>query len=178
MNKKFLCSPLSIKNIGENGVFSGYASVFNIVDKQNDLISPGAFKESLNKDKIKLLWQHNPSEPIGDIIELYENDIGLYITARLLLGIQKAEEAYLMLKTGVINGLSIGYMPIKYDIDHESGARVLKQVELWEISLVTFPANLAAQVVNVKSQDNEQKMLIRAIKKAKDVLTKPLLEDD
>ncbi|NSM56874.1 HK97 family phage prohead protease, partial [Wolbachia endosymbiont of Atemnus politus] len=169
--KKFLCSPLSIKNIGENGIFSGYASVFNIVDKQNDLILPGAFKENLNKDKIKLLWQHNPSKPIGNIIDICENDVGLYITAHLLLGIRKAEEAYLMLKTGVINGLSIGYMPIKYDIDHESGARVLRQVELWEVSLVTFPANSAAQVVNVKSQDSEQEMLMRAIQKANDVLT-------
>ncbi|NSX83432.1 HK97 family phage prohead protease, partial [Wolbachia endosymbiont of Atemnus politus] len=69
------------------------------------------------------------------------------------------------------NGLSIGYMPIKYDIDHESGARVLRQVELWEVSLVTFPANSAAQVVNVKSQDSEQEMLMRAIQKANDVLT-------
>lgn len=171
MSKKFLCSSLSIKSIEENGLFSGYASVFNVVDKQNDLILPGAFKENLNKDKIKLLWQHNQSEPIGYIIDIHENDVGLYITAHLLLGIQKAEEVYLMLKTGVINGLSIGYIPLEYDIDHESGARVLKQVELWEVSLVTFPANLAAQVVNVKSQDNEQKMLIRAIKKAKDVLT-------
>ncbi|NEV49217.1 hypothetical protein EUZ93_01680 [Wolbachia pipientis] len=64
MDKKFLYSPLSIKSIGENGVFSGYASVFNIVDKQNDLILPGAFKENLNRNKIKLLWQHNPGEPI------------------------------------------------------------------------------------------------------------------
>nr|WP_232503112.1 HK97 family phage prohead protease [Wolbachia endosymbiont of Cimex lectularius] len=171
MNKKFFCSSLSIKSIEENGVFSGYVSVFNVVDKQNDLILPGAFKENLNKDKTTLLWQHNPSEPIGYIIDIHENDVGLYITAHLLLGIQKAEEVYLMLKTGVINGLSIGYIPIEYDIDHESEARVLRQVELWEVSLVTFPANLAAQVVNVKSQDNEQKVLIRAIKKARDALT-------
>lgn len=77
MNKKFLYSPLSIKSIEENGVFSGYAS----------------------------------------IIDIYENDVGLYITAHLLLGIQKAEEVYLMLKTGTINGLSIGYIPIEYDVD-------------------------------------------------------------
>ncbi|MGL9717327.1 MAG: HK97 family phage prohead protease [Wolbachia sp.] len=171
MNKKFLCSSLSIKNIGENGVFSGYASVFNIVDTQNDLILPGAFKENLDKDKIKLLWQHNSGEPIGNIIDICENDVGLYITAHLLLGIRKAEEAYLMLKTGVINGLSIGYIPIKYDIDHESGARVLRQVELWEVSLVTFPANLAAQVISVKNQYNEQEMLAKAIEKANAVLT-------
>jgi phage head maturation protease len=56
MSKKFLYSPLSIKSIEENGVFSGYASVFNIVDKQNDLILPGAFKKKLSKNKIKLLW--------------------------------------------------------------------------------------------------------------------------
>lgn len=89
MNKKFLYSPLSIKSIEENGVFSGYASVFNIVDKQNDLILPGAFKSNLNKSQIKLLWQHNPSEPIGNITDICENDIGLYITAHLLFGIQK-----------------------------------------------------------------------------------------
>ncbi|MCX3065366.1 HK97 family phage prohead protease [Wolbachia endosymbiont of Drosophila pseudotakahashii] len=127
MNKKFLYSPLSIKSIGENGVFSGYASVFNIIDKQNDLILPGAFKENLNRNKIKLLWQDNPDEPIGSIIDIYE-------------------------------------------VDHKSGARVLKQVELWEVSLVTFPANLAAQVINVKNQNNEQEVLARAIEKANAVL--------
>ena len=131
---------------------------------------PGAFKENLNRNKIKLLWQHNPDEPIGSIIDIYENDVGLYITAHLLLGIQKAEEVYLMLKTGAINGLSIGYIPIEYDVDHKSGARVLKQVELWEVSLVTFPANLAAQVINVKNQNNEQGVLARAIEKANAVL--------
>nr|WP_256438225.1 HK97 family phage prohead protease [Wolbachia endosymbiont of Spodoptera picta] len=89
----------------------------------------------------------------------------------MLFGIQKAEEAYLMLKTGTINGLSIGYIPIEYDVDHESGARVLKQVELWEVSLVTFPANLSAQVINVKNHYNEQEMLARAIEKANSVLT-------
>ncbi|APR98810.1 HK97 family phage prohead protease [Wolbachia endosymbiont of Folsomia candida] len=170
MSKKFLFLPLLLKNIEENGLFSGYASVFNIVDKQNDLILPGAFGKSLNKNKIKLLWQHDPSEPIGNIIDIYENDVGLYITAHLLLGVQKAKEAYLMLKAGTIDGLSIGYIPVKYDIDHETGARVLKQVELWEVSLVTFPANSAAQVINVKGQNTEQKILISAIEKANDVL--------
>ncbi|MGL9681596.1 MAG: HK97 family phage prohead protease [Wolbachia sp.] len=100
----------------------------------------------MNKDKTKLLWQHNTSETIGFIIDVNENDVGLYITAHLLLGIKRQKEVYLMLKTEVINVLSIGYIPIEYDIDHESEARVLKQVESWEVSLVTFPANLAAQV--------------------------------
>lgn len=170
MIKKFLYSSLSIKNITENGLFSGYASIFNVIDKQNDLILPGAFKESLGKNKIRLLWQHDPGEPIGNIIDIYENDVGLYIVAHLLLGIKKAEEAYLMLKAGTINGLSIGYIPKKYDVDHESGARLLKQVELWEVSLVTFPANSKAQVIDVKSQNYEEDMLKEAIKKANDTL--------
>ncbi|MGL9726014.1 MAG: HK97 family phage prohead protease [Wolbachia sp.] len=74
-------------------------------------------------------------------------------------------------KTGTINGLSIGYIPIEYDVNSESGARILKQVELWEVNLVTFPANLAAQVIDVKHQINEQEILIRAIEKANSVLT-------
>lgn len=97
--------------------------------------------------------------------------MGLYITAYLLLGVQKAKEAYLMLKSGTIDGLSIGYVPVKYDVDHETGARVLKQVEFWEVSLVTFPANSAAQVINVKGQSTEQEILIRTIEKVNDVLT-------
>ena len=119
---------------------------------------------------MKLLWQHDPGEPIGNVIDIYENDVGLYITARLLLSVQKAKDVYLMLKAGTIDGLSIGYIPIKYDTDNETGARVLKQVELWEVSLVTFPANSDAQVVNVKSQSNEQEMLVRAIEKANEIL--------
>lgn len=170
MNKKFLHSSLSLKNIEENGIFSGYASVFNIIDKQNDLILPGAFKKNLNNNKIKLLWQHDPGEPIGKIIDVYENDVGLYIVAQLLLSIQKAKEIYLMLKAGMIDGLSIGYVPVKYDTDHETGARILKQIELWEVSLVTFPANSVAQVVNVKNQNSEQMILVQAIGKAKNVL--------
>ncbi|MDN5248181.1 MAG: HK97 family phage prohead protease [Wolbachia endosymbiont of Tyrophagus putrescentiae] len=171
MNKKFFYSSLSLKNIEENGIFSGYASVFNVVDKQNDLILPGAFKKDLNRNKIKLLWQHDPGEPVGNIIDIYENDFGLYIIAHLLLSIQKAKDVYLMLKAGMIDSLSIGYVPIKHDIDYKTGARVLKQVELWEVSLVTFPANSAAQVVDVKSQNNEQEALFRAMERAKKILT-------
>ena len=166
MDKKFLHSMLLLKDIEKNGVFSGYASVFNVIDKQNDLILPGAFKKNLNNNKVKLLWQHDPGEPIGNIIDIYENEVGLYIVAQLLLSIQKAKDVYLMLKSEMIDGLSIGYIPVKYDIDHETGTRLLKEVELWEVSLVTFPANLAAQVVNVKGQENEQKTLIKAVNRA------------
>lgn len=76
-----------------------------------------------------------------------------------------------MLKAGVIDGISIGYVPVKYDTDYQTGARVLKQVELWEVSLVTFPANLAAQVIDFKNQIDEHEMLVIAIQKANEVVT-------
>lgn len=166
MNKKFLHSSLSLKKIENSGIFSGYASVFNIIDKHNDIILPGAFQKSLSKNKIKLLWQHDPTEPIGIINNIHENEIGLHIVAQLLLSIQKAKDVYLMLKTEMIDGLSIGYIPTEYEIDYKTGTRFLKEVELWEISLVTFPSNLAAQVVNVKNHKNEKEILIEAVQRA------------
>ncbi|MDD9336110.1 MAG: HK97 family phage prohead protease [Wolbachia sp.] len=90
----------------------------------------------------------------------------------MFLGIQRAKEVYLMLKAGTIDGLLIGYIPVKCDVDHETGARILKQEELWEVSLVTFPANSAAKIINVKNQNNDQEMLVRAIKKASRLLSK------
>ncbi len=172
MNKKLFHSTLSLKSIQENGIFSGYASVFNIVDEQNDVILPGAFTETILKKtgKIKLLWQHRSCEPIGNILEISENKVGLYITANLLLDLQKAKEAYVMLKAGTIDSLSIGYVPLQYDIDQETGVRVLKQVDLWEISLVTFPANSNSRIINVKHKTKEEIDLIYAIEKAKDIL--------
>ncbi|QGR02109.1 HK97 family phage prohead protease [Ehrlichia ruminantium] len=143
---------LSDKNIKNCGTFSGYASIFNIVDKQKDIILPGAFSSTI-KDfhKVKLLWQHNCTEPIGNIVNMTEDHIGLHITANLLLDLQKGKEAYLMLKNGIINALSIGYQAIDYNTDFKTGIRTLKKISLWEISLVTFPANTQSQVTYVKN---------------------------
>lgn len=170
MNKKFFSSALSLKSIEENGTFSGYASVFNIIDEQDDIILPGAFTETILKKagRIKLLWQHQHDEPIGNILEINENKVGLYIVANLLLDLQKAREAYVMLKSGTIDSLSIGYVPLQYDIDQKTGVRSLNKVDLWEVSLVTFPANSHSRVINVKAK--EETNLIYAIEKAKEIL--------
>ncbi|WP_333023001.1 HK97 family phage prohead protease [Wolbachia endosymbiont of Pentidionis agamae] len=130
------------------------------------MLIKGAFQNSLTS-KIKLLWQHDANEPIGNIIDVYEDDFGLYIVACLLLAIQKAKEVYVMLKAGTIDSLSIGYIPIQHEIDRVTGARILKQVELLEVSLVTFPANPIAQVINVKDQNQE---LINSIERAQNIL--------
>ena len=142
---------LSGKDIKHSGTFSGYASVFNVVDKQNHIILPGAFSSAVkNFHKVKLLWQHNSAEPIGNITSMVENNIGLYITANLLLDLQKGKEAYLMIKNGIINALSIGYTVIDDYIDVRTGIRILKKISLWEISLVTFPANTHSKITEVK----------------------------
>lgn len=143
---------LEIKSVDEQGCFKGYASVFGVLDNQNDILVPGAFSASLygRVHDIKLLWQHQQSEPIGVFDVIREDKRGLYVEGRLLLQVQKAQEAYALLKERAISGLSIGYSPVRYHIDPATQVRELREVALWEISLVTFPANSDAQVSLVK----------------------------
>lgn len=97
-----------------------------------------------------MLWQHHPSEPIGVWEEIKEDNIGLFVRGRLLTTVQKARETYELMKAGVIDGMSIGYRTIKSLRDDATGFRTLKEVDLWEISLVTFPMLPSATVTSVK----------------------------
>lgn len=149
--RKRLACALEIKSIDMQGRFAGYASVFNVVDNQRDIMLRGAFARTL-KDRIgeiKLLWQHQQDEPIGVFDTMFEDARGLYVEGRLLLNVQRAKEAHTLMKAGALRGLSIGYSPTRYHID-KKGIRHLAEVELWEVSLVTFPANEAANVTVVK----------------------------
>lgn len=145
---------LQLKHLDENGAFSGYGSIFNVVDSQQDMILPGAFRNTIRDGAadIKLLWQHNFDEPIGIFTLLREDARGLYVEGKLLLDVQRAKEAHSLLKAGALGGLSIGYVPVRHHIDGETGVRVLEEVALYEISLVTFPANEQARVSQVKSE--------------------------
>lgn len=150
--KHQLTCELEIKSITEEGRFAGYASVFGVTDNQRDVILPGAFSKSLQQPArdVRLLWQHRMDEPIGRFEQIFEDAKGLYVEGRLLLGVARAKEAYELLRSGALGGLSIGYKPINYEFDEINGTRRLSEVELFEISLVTFPANEAAQVTVVK----------------------------
>ncbi|PIR39583.1 MAG: HK97 family phage prohead protease [Alphaproteobacteria bacterium CG11_big_fil_rev_8_21_14_0_20_39_49] len=150
---KHINCKLDIKGVEEDGTFSGYASVFNVVDSQNDIIANGAFKRCLErkKDSIKLLWQHKLDEPIGVFESLYEDSHGLFVKGRLLLDIKRAKEAYSLLKSGAINGMSIGYSVVSASYYEDNGVRIIEDVDLFEISLVTFPANENATITSVKS---------------------------
>lgn len=157
VNKKHYVGKLHIKSMDEQGEFSGYGAVFGNIDSYGDIIVRGAFQNCLKMMKpqdCKMLWQHNTEEPIGVYKELYEDENGLYVKGSLLIDeVDKARECYALLKAGAIDGLSIGYTVnpggAKMGPD---GNRYLNDLKLWEISVVTFPANQEANIDSVKSE--------------------------
>ncbi len=143
---------LAVKSLGDKGRFSGYASVFGVEDRDGDVMLPGAFGKTLaGRAQLPLLWQHDASEPVGYLHVLREDAHGLFVEGRLLLEVARAREAYALMKAGVLDGLSIGYRAVDYAIDTATGLRQLREVELVEVSLVTFPANEGAVVTQLKS---------------------------
>lgn len=158
LNTKRLYCPFEVKEIAETGVFSGYASVFGNIDAYGDMVMPGAFAKSLASKMPALLWQHDTYEPIGVWQELKEDKKGLFATGQLLVdGVTRAKEAYSLLRAGALNGLSIGYMLNEYEwvkTDDEE-FRKLTEIDLWEVSLVTFPANDEARISDVKEAISE-----------------------
>ncbi len=147
---------LEVRAIGEDGTIEGYGSIFNFVDSYSDVVEQGAFTKSLADHKSKgtmpaMLWQHEEDEPIGVWTEMSEDKSGLKVKGRLVLETQKGREAYALLKAGAINGLSIGFMATKRAYDETGNIRTVSEIDLWEVSLVTFPANTKARITDVKS---------------------------
>jgi uncharacterized protein len=127
--------------IGEDGSFSGYASLFDRIDLSRDRVRPGAFRASLARKGaagIRMLWQHDPAEPIGVWLSLVEDARGLLVQGRLA-SVTRAREARSLLAEGALDGLSIGFRIEKASTDPRTGIRDLTEIDLWEISLVTFP---------------------------------------
>jgi HK97 family phage prohead protease len=154
--KQNLEFPLEVKELTDTGVFKGYGSVFDVVDAWDDVVLKGAFVKSIARKKPALLWQHDSGSPIGVYTSVEEDDKGLKLEGRLLIdSVAQAKEAHALLRAGAISGLSIGYMPLawEYETRKEKRVRVLKEIDLWETSLVTFPANPKAVVGSVKSMD-------------------------
>lgn len=161
MNIKTMDFGFQIKSVSEAGKFSGYGSVFGVKDSYDEIVAPGAFAESLASHKAKgsmpaLLWQHRSGEPIGVYTKMEEDSIGLMVEGQLALKTSRGAEAYELLKMGAISGLSIGFVPREDKYDKVTGIRTLNKVDLWETSLVTFPANDAARVQGVKSIEDLQ----------------------
>lgn len=158
MNKKYMSRDLVVKEISEDGVFSGYASVFDVKDHARDIVLKGAFAGTIAKLKesgksIPILWQHDSKKPIGKFTSIEEDDYGLAVTGKLVLGVEQAREAHALLMEKVVDGLSIGYYikegGVKFDAEKE--AWLLGDLELIETSIVTFPCNESATISDVKT---------------------------
>ena len=148
---------LQIKAAGTDGSVEGYGSVFGVRDNYDDVIVAGAFQASLAAHRAAgtmpaMLWQHDETEPIGIWTEIVEDAKGLRMKGMLALDTARGKEAYALLKMGALNGLSIGFMSKKWS--YEGDLRILAEVDLWEVSMVTFPANEAARITSVKSADD------------------------
>ena len=159
MNRKNFNAPFELKKLDEGGMFEGYASVFGVKDYDGDVIVKGAFKnaiENFNKGnrRPKMLWQHNPSIIIGKWTDMYEDDKGLHVKGTLFTDVEKGAEAYALMKHKELDGMSVGF-----NINNataESGGRVIDDLELWEISVVTWGANPEALVSSVKCIQTER----------------------
>ncbi len=148
MKMEYKFAPLEAE-VKADGTISGYASRFGIKDQGGDIVVKGAFGDSLNQRSPKMLWQHDPAQPIGNWSKSAEDSTGLHVEGQINLDVQKGREAYSLLKSGAIEGMSIGYRSRK--VGKSDTARLLEKLDLWEVSLVTFPMQLEATVENVKS---------------------------
>lgn len=157
MDLKYIDRPFEVKGVEEDGIFEGFGSVFGNVDAYKEIVAPGAFAESLAGWKTAgrlppVLWQHRSGEPIGPYLDMEERALGLHVKGQLLVNdVQRAKEARALMKAKAVNGLSIGFVTREDSFDRVTGIRTLKKIDLWEVSVVTFPANPSAQISSVKS---------------------------
>lgn len=159
MNK--LTRPFEVKKTDDqSGVFEGYASVFGEVDSHSDIVMPGAFTKSLAEDHkaknrlVPMLWHHDPASPIGVYREIAEDEKGLLVKGEINLDVARGREAYSLVKQGAISGLSIGYRTVRASKGKGDGAtRHLHELQLGEISLVTFPSGDTARVHGYKAAE-------------------------
>ncbi|MDJ0627304.1 MAG: HK97 family phage prohead protease [Rhodobacter sp.] len=129
--------------VRDGALIEGYASVFGKCDQGGDVVECGAYGRSLTAletagRRVKMLWQHDPAQPIGVWDEVREDEKGLYVKGRILTDVDKGREALALIEAGAIDGLSIGYRTVRARKD-DKGRRLLSELELWEVSLVTFP---------------------------------------
>ena len=152
LERKFAGTDLA--RVDEDGSFSGYASLFGVVDLGNEAVAAGAFARSLGERGaagIRMLFQHNPDEPIGAWTEIAEDARGLKVAGRIDTGVARGREVLSLMRSGGIDGLSIGFKTVRAVKDPATGVRTILEADLWEISVVTFPMLPEARVTAVKA---------------------------
>lgn len=146
---------LALDEVETDGTFAGYASLFGKVDLGKDVVERGAFANSLKvrgAGGIRMLFQHDPNEPIGTWTEIREDARGLFVRGRLATNVGRAREVLSLMRGGALDGLSIGFRAVKARRDQASGVRRILEADLWEISIVTFPMLPGARIEMVKGQ--------------------------
>ena len=146
---------LAVDKVEPGGMFCGYASVFGVSDLGSDVVESGAFAGALRRRRacgIRMLYQHDAMQPIGAWSEIREDRRGLFVRGRLTPGVQRAEEVLALLRAGALDGLSIGFRPVRTRRDATGGGRRILEADLWEISVVTFPMQPAARIETVKAR--------------------------
>ncbi|MBQ0822293.1 HK97 family phage prohead protease [Microvirga terrae] len=160
--RKFLPEPPGA--VDQDGVFEGYASLFGQPDLGKDVVVPGAFAESLRRRgarDVRLLWQHDPGQPIGRWLRIAEDRRGLRVRGKLNLAVERAREIHALMRDGAVDGLSIGFRVERARAERPTGLRRLEKLDLWEISVVTFPMLPDARVEAVKDASPDLAARIR-----------------
>lgn len=145
-----------LKDVDQAGIFEGYASVFNRQDLGRDVVLPGAFRESLKArgvSGVRMLFQHDPNQPIGIWERIYEDARGLFVRGRIMTEVAKGREILALMRANALDGLSIGFRAEQGVRSKQTGVRRLRKIDLWEISIVTFPMLPDARISSVKSSD-------------------------
>ncbi len=149
---------LALEDVSGDGSFAGYASLFGAVDLGRDVIEPGAFAASLKRrgaSEVRMLYQHDPDQPIGRWLSIREDQRGLHVEGKLALGVARAREVHELMKSGALDGLSIGFQTLRARNEAKAGVRRILSADLWEISVVTFPMQPGARVTAVKAAGME-----------------------
>lgn len=146
----------ALQELDERGSFKGYASIFGALDSYNDVVEPGAFRKTLRENRqFPMLWSHDTDQPLG-VIRGEEDEKGLRVEGSFNMDVQKAVEIRSLVKQGAVNGLSIGYETVKEQPDKQTGARRLKEINLWEVSPCVFQACPGALISEVKALSLDQ----------------------
>lgn len=168
----------ALRDVWRDGTFEGYASLFEREDLGHDIVAPGAFRETLARrgaKGVRLLYQHDPAEPIGTWDKIYEDARGLFARGRLSREVSRAREVLALMRDGAIDGLSIGFRATSFHRDRRTGTRRLKAIDLWEISVVTFPMQPDARIqtpggrtpVSDRYREDESRLLVRMAEAAR-----------
>lgn len=167
METKHIDVRFDLKEVTDEGIFEGLASVYGNIDNGGDVVEKGAFSRTLNaRPEVPILWRHD--SPIGKG-RIEDGEKGLIVRGRLTMAVSQAKEALALMKDGVVSGLSIGFQSKKDEI--REGIRYLKEVKLYEVSLTPFPMNESAVVTAVKetptSEESKEGRMMSAATRAK-----------